>query len=226
MMKKLFIYTLIVISSAASAYGQKDVQARSILNQVSQKYRSFPAIKSNFLFTINSPQAGEKITKNGTLITQPKSNKYKLTIFNSAGTKDGAEQEIINDGKTQWTYVKSDKEVQVSDADHSGQGFNPAQLFTIYEHGYKYLYTGDQKISGKIYQVIDLTPENDKGSFFKIRLTIDKLKKQIYSALIFDKNGSTYNYTLRSFNTNAKITDDTFKFDAKAYPGAEVVDLR
>jgi outer membrane lipoprotein-sorting protein len=57
MMKKLFIYTLFIISAVTSAYAQKDVQAKTILNQVSQKYRSFDAIKSDFLFTINSPKA-------------------------------------------------------------------------------------------------------------------------------------------------------------------------
>ncbi len=97
----------------------------------------------------------------------------------------------------------------------------------MYEHGYKYLYTGTQKINGKVYQVIDLSPEDDKKEYFKIRLLIDKLKKQIYSALfIFDKNGNKYNYTLRSFITNTPVMDNTFTFDAKEHPGVEVVDLR
>lgn len=225
-MKKLAIYTLLIIGITNNAFAQKDAQAKVILNQVSQKYRSFAVIKSDFLFTLDNQQSGIKETQTGTLITQPKTNKYKLTLYSADNSKPGIEQEIINDGKSQWTYLKQDKEVQVSNADHSGQGFNPAQLFTIYEHGYKYLYTGDQKISGKTYQVIELTPEDTKGAFFKIRLTIDKIKKQIYNALVFDKNGNKYNYTLRSFNTNVKIAGNTFTFDAKAHPGVEIVDLR
>ena len=58
--------------------------------------------------------------------------------------------------------------------DKSGDSFNPAQMFTMYEKGYKYIYTGDQKIKGKVYQIVDLTPEDDKKEFFKVRLTIDK----------------------------------------------------
>src|SRR6187402_3293613 len=188
---KNIIYTFLLLSLTTTAFAQKDAQARAILNPLSQKYRSYAAIKSDFTFTLDNPQASVKVTQSGTLITQPKSNKFKITLYSPGATAD-VEQEIINDGKTQWTYNKDDKEVQVSTADHSANAFNPAELFTIYEHGYKYLYNGDQKIAGKTYQVIDLTAEDAKTSIFKVRLTIDKVKKQIYSALVFDKNGSRY----------------------------------
>jgi outer membrane lipoprotein-sorting protein len=224
-MKKLILYILLILP-ATGAFAQKDAQAKVILNQVSQKYKSFNFIKSDFTFTVDNQQAGVKETHNGTLITQSKTNKYRVAIYADANAKPEVDQEIINDGKSQWTYNKKDKEVQVSDADHSSDSFNPAQLFTLYERGYKYLYTGEQKIGGKVYQVIDLSPEDDKKQFFKIRLTIDKVKKQIYSALIFDTNGSKYNYTLRSFITSADVPANTFTFDAKAHPGVEVVDLR
>jgi outer membrane lipoprotein-sorting protein len=223
-MKKLLLYILITLT-ATNAIAQKDAQAKVILNQVSQKYRSYPVIKSDFSILVDNPQAGVKETRNGTLITQPKSNKFKVSLYNNSA-KPEVEQEIISDGKSQWTYLKQDKEVQLSNVDNSSESFNPAQLFTMYEHGYKYLYTGDQKIAGKTYQTVDLTPEDDKKQFFKIRLLIDKVKKQIYSALIFDKGGSKYTYTVRSFITNAQVPTNTFTFDTKAHPGVEVVNLK
>jgi outer membrane lipoprotein-sorting protein len=133
----------------------------------------------------------------------------------------------MSDGKSQWTYLKKDKEVQVSDADKGGDGLsNPAQIFTMYEKGFKYLYTGEQKIAGKAYQNIELTPEDDKKAIFKVKLTIDKVKKQIYSALLFDKNGNRYTYTVRTFTPNVPAPDATFAWDAKGHPGVELVDLR
>lgn len=135
-------------------------------------------------------------------------------------------QELISDGKSQWTYLKEDKEVQLSDVDKSSNALNPARIFTIYEKGFKYLYTGDIKQNSRVYHVIDLTPLDSKQSFFKVRLTIDKLSKQISKALIFDKNGSHYTYTLRNFVPNAKVSESVFTFDAKKYPGVELVDLR
>ncbi|MCC8425591.1 outer membrane lipoprotein carrier protein LolA [Mucilaginibacter sp. UR6-11] len=224
-MKKIILYALVILASTP-ALAQKDAQAKVILKQVSQKYRAYPVIKSDFSFTVDNPQAGVKETRNGTLITQSKTNKYKVTLYTAGSGKPDVEQEIINDGKSQWTYLKKDKEVQLSNADKSSEGFNPAQLFTIYEHGYKYLYTGDQKIGGKIYQAIDLSPESEKAQFFKIRLLIDKTKKQIYSALIFDRSGSRYTYTLRTFTASANVPEATFTFDTKAHPGVEVVNLK
>jgi outer membrane lipoprotein-sorting protein len=225
-MKQLITYIFLILVSSVPAFAQKDAQAKAILNPISQKYQSYTAIKSDFSFTLDNAQEDMKATQNGTIIAQPKTNKYKITLYSQGSVKPEAEQEIISDSKSQWTYIKKDKEVQQSNADHSSAGFNPAQIFTIYEHGYKYLYTGEVKEGGKIYQVIDLTPEDDKIPFFKIRLKIDKVKKLIYSALIFDKNGNKYNYVLKSFTPNPPLTDDTFTYDAKAHPGVEVVDLR
>ncbi len=223
-MKKTLLYVLLFIGITSQAFAQKDAQAKVILDKVSQKYHAYNIVKSDFTFTINDQQNNVQQSQDGTLIVQAKTNKYKLTLY-SQGSK-AIEQEITSDGKSQWTYLIKDKEVQLNKVDNSDEGFNPAQMFTLYEKGYKYLYNGDQIINGKSYQVIDLTPDDAKKSFFKVRLMIDKLKKQLYSALIFDKNGSHYSYTINSVIPNITVPETTFTYDAKAHPGIEVVDLR
>jgi len=229
-MKKLLISSfLILITNASFAQKsvEKDATAKAILNKVSEKYRMYDVVKTDFDFTLDNPQAGVKETQSGTLIAKSKANKFKVTIYSpETSAKPEIAQEILSDGKTQWTYLKKDNEVQINNVDNSGEGLNPAQVFTIYEHGYKYIYNGETKIGGKIYQEVDLTPEDIKKSFFKVRLEIDKVKKQIYSALIFDKNGNKYTYTLRSFVPNIQVPDNTFSFDPKMHKGVEVVDLR
>jgi len=219
-MKKLAIYILFAAITVNTAFAQKameqDAKAKAILKQVSVKYRTYNSIKTDFTFVLDAPQT-PKQTQTGSLITATKSNKYKVTM---------ADQDIITDGKTQWTYQKKDKEVQINSASSGDSGMNPAQLFTMYEKGYKYVYTGDQKVNGKLCQVIDLSPEDDKNTFFKIRLMIDKAKTQIYSAILFDKNGSHYSYTLNNFVPNAKVSDADFTFDKSKYPGVHVEDLR
>jgi len=224
-MKKSIILSLLTTLAFHFAFAQKDADAQKILNTLSKKYRSYDIVKADFTFSLEDPQAGMKDTQVGTLISRPKANKFKVIIYNPADKTTVAE-EIISDGKSQWTYIKKDKEVEQSDVDHGEDNLNPAQLFTIYEHGYKYLYTGEQKVDGKVCQIIDLTPEDSKKQFFKVRLSIDKAKKQIYSALIFDKNGSRYNYVIRTFTPNPKVPENLFTFDKKNYPGVEVVDLR
>lgn len=224
-MKKLLVYFILTVLTTSYVFAQKDAEAKKILNAVSAKYKSYDIVKADFSFTLDDPQANVKDTQTGTLIARSKANKFKV-IINSPGDKTTSAEEIISDGKSQWTYQKKDKEVQLSDVDHGEDNINPAQLFTIYEKGYKYLYNGDEKIDGRLCQIIDLTPNDEKKQFFKVRLSIDKVKKQIYSALIFDKNGSRYTYTIRSFTPNVKLPDNIFTYNKADHPGVEVVDLR
>jgi outer membrane lipoprotein-sorting protein len=227
-MKKVLIFSIIIFSTVGAVFAQKDSEAAAILKKVSEQYRLYDVIKSDFSFSVNSQQGDMHITESGTLVAKSKANKFKVTIYapESTAAKQIIDQEMISDGKTQWTYLKKDNEVQVTNADNTGEGFNPAKIFTIYEHGYKYIYNGEKKMDGKTYQEIDLTPEDPDKQFFKVRLTIDKIKKQIYSALIFDKNGSHYNYTVRSFTGNPPVAETIFTFDPKEHKGVEVVDLK
>lgn len=216
-MKKIVLSAMLIIGSVAGVVAQTDAKAKAILSEVSKKYRSYDIIKTDFTFTLDNPQAKVKETQVGTLYAKAKSNKYKVVLKS---------QELISDGKSQWTYSKADKEVQLSAVDNSSTSINPAQIFTIYEKGFKYLYGGEKKVNNRVVHVIDLTPTDSKRSFFKVRLNVDKVSKQISNAIIFDKNGNRYTYLIRTFTPNVKIPESTFAFDSKKYPGVEVVDLR
>jgi outer membrane lipoprotein-sorting protein len=216
-MKRLFIAAFLVLGTGISVMAQSEVKAKEILAEVSKKYRSYDVIKTEFSYTLENPEAKIKETQSGTLFVRSKVNKYKVILKG---------QELISDGKNQWTYLKADKEVQVSEVDNSADALNPAKLFTIYEKGFKSLYTNDTKVNGKMVHNIDLSPTDTKRSFFKVKLQIDKLTKQIINAVIFDKNGNRYTYSIKTFTPNIKVPESTFAFDSKLYPGVEVVDLR
>jgi len=216
-MKKRIWLCLVAMAITFAGYAQNDVKAKAILAGVSKKYHTYDIVKTDFSFTLDNQQANVKETQQGTLYVKAKANKYKVSMTN---------QELYSDGKSQWTYLKEDKEVQVTDVDPSGDALNPAQIFTVYEKGFKYLYTGESKSGSKVYQTIDLTPLDAKKSYYKVRLKIDKVAKQIANVLIFDKNGNRYTYNVKTFVPNAKVPETTFVFDPKKYPGVEVVDLR
>lgn len=216
-MKKLISALMVVVAFTTATYAQTDAKAKAILAEVSKKYKSYNIVKTDFTFTLENPKAKVKETQQGTLYVKANSNKYKVAMTN---------QELFSDGKSQWTYLKKDKEVQVSNVDNSSDAINPAKIFTVYEKGFKYIYTGEQKVGGKTYQMIDLTPVDAKKSIFKVRLSIDKAAKQIANVVLFDKNGNKYTYSVKTFSPNVKIPETTFAFDAKKYPGVEVVDLR
>lgn len=216
-MKKLLIAVFLVFATGISVMAQSEVKAKEILAEVSKKYRSYDVIKTEFSYTLENPEAKIKETQTGTLFVKSKVNKYKVILKG---------QELISDGKNQWTYLKADKEVQLSEVDNSADALNPAKLFTIYEKGFKSLYVNDSKVNGKTLHNIDLSPIDTKRSFFKVKLQIDKLTKQIINAVIFDKNGNRYTYSIRTFTPNIKVPESIFAFDSKLYPGVELVDLR
>lgn len=216
-MKKIVLSLLVAAGFVSASYAQTDAKAKAILADVSKKYRSYDVVKTDFTFILDNPQAKIKETQQGTLIVKAKTNKYRVTMTN---------QELISDGKNQWTYLKEDKEVQVTNADNNGDALNPAKIFTVYEKGFKYTYTGESKVGGKVFQMIDLAPTDVTKSYFKIRLGIDKTAKQIGSIVIFDKSGNKYTYNVKKIIPNVKVPESTFAFDTKKYPGVEVVDLR
>lgn len=216
-MKKITALLLLTMGTVLGLHAQTDAKAKSILAEVSKKYRSYNIIKTDFSFTLENPQAKIKETQQGSLIANSEANKYKVTM---------TDQELYSDGKSQWTYLKDNKEVQITDVDNNADGVNPAKIFTVYEKGYKSLLTAEKKVGAKTLQTIDLSPLDIKKSVFKIRLTIDKALKQITNVVIFDKSGNKYTYAIKTFIPNVKVAETVFAFDAKKYPGVEVVDLR
>lgn len=218
-MKRISLLTVAValtigIASFAQTKDAQDPKAKAILDEVSIKTKSYTSIKAEFKMVIQGKDKTKKPeTQKGTL--QLRGDKYKLDIKG---------QEIISDGKTSWTLLKDNNEVQINNTDpNANEGVTPTNIFTIYEKGYKYKFDGENATS----QMISLYPLNpDKKKFHTLKLVIDKSKKQIISFTVLMKDGSTLDYTIESFVTNATISETTFTFDAKAHPGVEVVDLR
>ncbi|HRB39195.1 MAG TPA: outer-membrane lipoprotein carrier protein LolA, partial [Bacteroidia bacterium] len=87
-------------------------------------------------------------------------------------------------------------------------------------------FSEEKNEGGKAYQYIDLKPLEKGKPYFKIQLKINKTEKTIAGATVFNNNGTTISYTIVKFTPNPTVKDSDFNFDAKKYPGVEVVDLR
>jgi outer membrane lipoprotein-sorting protein len=215
-MKRQLSIILLFVFTAIGLFAQDDPKAKAILAGVSKKYKSYDVVKADFSFNIKSPQSNVNKTENGTIYIRSSQNKYKINL---------AGQELISNGKIQWTYLKEDNEVQISEINQSADALNPAQIFTIYEKGFKYVYLGETTIGGRVFQNIELAPLTTR-SFSKIKLRIDKVNKQINNVVINDKNGNVYSYLIKAFTPNVKVAESIFSFDTKKYPGIDEVDLR
>jgi len=205
-MKKLF-FLLLMSPCILVAQDQK---AKSILDQLSKKTKSYTSIEAKFTNTFSSTVTDINEKQSGTLFL--KDDSYRLEM---------EAQTIICDGETNWIYLEDEEEVNITEIDDEENELNPSKIFTIYENGYKYKFV---KEDNKNYQ-IDLFP-NESGPFLKVELFIDKTKMQISSFTMIDKQGSQYKYDIDSFITNKEMSNDFFVFKTADYPNVDIIDLR
>ncbi len=213
MKKFVFVVVLVFVGGWVSA--QYDPKALEILEAMSKKYKAISAFEANLTSALTNETDGIKEEFKGKITV--KGEKFKLTL---------EDQEIINNGTTVWTYLPSAKEVNIDNFDPKSDDINPVRIFEIYKQGFKYLYLGELTEAGQLYEEIDLVPEKKNAQYFKIKMMISKKDKSIQSWTMFDKSGNRYKYLITKFVPNLKIDDSFFGFDAKNYPGVEVIDLR
>ncbi|MFZ4261089.1 LolA family protein [Sphingobacterium sp. HJSM2_6] len=214
MMKKL-IYVWVALFSISSLYAQ-DNFAKNLLDEVSKKYDSYKTIQSDFTFKATNAQ-GESYSDKGQLFLNKAKQNYHIVL---------PAQELISDGKSVWSVLKEDKEIQVTDAENNDQSIGPNNIFTFYRKGYKYISMDDETVdkAGKM-NVVELSPIDSKSNYFKIKVRINK-NKHIHDVAIFDKSGAKYTYTIQTLYVNHQIADSHFVYEKNKFPGMELVDLR
>lgn len=194
----------------------KDTEAKSILDKVSKKFKSFKAVQAVFHLKVEDASGKVQGNRQGTVFM--KGNKYKVQM---------AEQEIFSDGTTIWTYDKGANEVTVATIDPTANSITPQKIFTnFYDKDFLYKLNGEKKTNGKVIQEIELTPVDKSKAFHKVYVYVDKAAQNISSTKILEKNGNRYTYTVDSFKSDPPISDAIFVFNKNNYPGVEVVDLR
>jgi outer membrane lipoprotein-sorting protein len=224
-MKNSILLTLICVFGLSTTFAQsaettpKDPKAKAILDKLSEKTKAYTSMQADFDYHMENQKSGIDETQIGWV--KIKGNKYKISI---------AGQEITSDGKTMWTFLKEDKELQINNVPAEGEAedeifTSPSKLFTLYEKGFKYVYDGEEKIDGIVVDVIKLYPLNPKEkNYHTVKLYIDKTKIEMKRVTVMAKDGNKYTYTLKNLKTNAMLADNVFTVDPKI--AKEVIDLR
>lgn len=212
-MKKIGVLTLLWISSLGTLSAQGDARASAILDKMSTKYQNMKGFSANFTY---GPEVSTAKKLSGTVIV--KGSKFKLSMVG---------QEIYNNGKEVYTYVKETNEVNVTEYNPADEAdFSPSKIYSIYKKGYKYMFKEEIKQGAQVFEVVELSPSGKNASVSKIQITVDKNDKSIKSWKIWDKKGKTTLFRVDKFVPNFPATDAMFTFDKAKYPGVEIVDLR
>jgi outer membrane lipoprotein-sorting protein len=213
-MKKPFFATLLAFVAFA-AFAQYDPKALETLDAMSNKYKEIEAFQADISYTLTNEI--DKVNEEYKGKITVKGDKFRLVL---------PEQEVINNGTVQWTYLPEAKEVTIDNYDPNSDDVNPSRILDMYKKDYKYLYVADKTENGVVCEEIDLVPNKKDAQYFKIKMMINKKDKTIQSWTMFNRSGDRYKFAITKFNPSVKIDDTFFAFDPKKYPGVEISDLR
>ena len=208
----IFIIALIInfifIQGAFSQENNK--KALQILDKMSNLYKSMDSFSSTFEYSMVNLDEDIEDSFQGKITI--KEEKYLLKI-------EG--QEIINDGETVWTYIPELNEVNISTFEYDDQEISLNNVFDLYKDGFEQNYLSEDNK----YHKIELYPEDESKSYYKILILINKVDFSMYNFSVFDKSNTKYVYKINEFKEE-KIDDSFFIFDSSKYPGIEIIDFR
>ena len=123
------------------------------------------------------------------------------------------------DGKTMWTYMKKNDEVNVTTPNEAQlQKINPYNFINLYKKGYDMTMSKSDKV-----YTVHLTAKGD-NKIQELFITVDKKSYHPTQVkMLQGKKWTVFDIT----NLKAqKVADATFSFNSKDFPSAEVIDLR
>ena len=203
---KTKITTLFIISllAFASGYAQTASQARKVLDKTAAVVGNKGGASASF--TLSAPKIG---TVSGTISI--KGNMFQATTSKAI---------VWYNGKTQWSYLKSTDEVNITTPSEAKRmKMNPYTFITMYKSGYKMSLSS----SGNNH-VVHLTAQNKQRSVKEMYVTVNKTTHIPVQVRMLE--GGTWT-TINISNFKAKkLHDSVFTFNSKDYPNAEIIDLR
>ncbi len=121
-MKKFL--TVLLITLSVNAFAQN--KAKTLLNEVSEKVKSYDNISLDFKYSLENLSENIKQETKGDVVMQ--GDKYRLNILGITR---------LFDGKTMYNISTEDEEVSISsESDDENDAITPSKMLSFYEDGY------------------------------------------------------------------------------------------
>ena len=215
-MKKYIFSVLIALLSLPVIAQQQQSQAKAVLEKTAEAFKKAGGVRADFtLKAVNDSRLEGR--ENG--IIQLKGEKFMLKT---------SETTTWFDGKTQWSYMVRNDEVNVSNPTQEElQQINPYTFLYMYQKGFSYKLGATKMYRGKAVWEVVLTARDKKQELERITLFVTKDTYEPLYILLQQRGQQTRNeITITSYQTKQNYADQVFTFDKKQYPNAEVIDLR
>ncbi|HET8810156.1 MAG TPA: outer membrane lipoprotein carrier protein LolA [Flavobacteriaceae bacterium] len=214
-MKNLGIY-LLLMCFAFTAQAQSHLQAqkstetnkaKSLLNEVSSKVKSYDNIVIEFEYNLRNLEANIKQETRGKVSL--KGDKYRLDLMGTTR---------LFDGKKIYTIIPEDEEINISTySKENDQAITPSKMLTFYENGYTYEMDIVQNVHGRKIQYVKIVPIDKNSEVEQILLGIDKQTKHIHNLIKTLKDGTQITIKINSFKTNLPLSKTLFVFQESKY---------
>ena len=198
-MKRIcFLITMALMIIGASAQ-----TAKSVLDKAASTVTMKEGVKADFKMT------GSMGSTSGSIIIKGK-------MFHATTPQAS----VWFDGKTQWTYMKDNDEVNISNPTEAQlQTINPYNFINLYKKGYK----ATLNSSGSSH-VVHLTATSAERKIKELFITVDK--KTYHPTQVKLLQGKKWTIFDITNLKKQSASDAQFRFNAKEFPHAEIIDLR
>ncbi|MFD2823794.1 outer membrane lipoprotein carrier protein LolA [Lacinutrix iliipiscaria] len=202
-MKRLIFLFALLISFNSSAQNE----AKMLLNEVSDKVKSYDNISIDFKYVLHNSAENIKQETRGDVVME--GEKYRLNILGMTR---------IYNGKTLYSISPEDEQVTISSENMEEEGsITPSKMLSFYEDGFTYEMDIIQNVQGRKIQYVKLVPIDSNSEIKSVLLGIDAQTKHIYNLIETGKNGTKTTLTVNSFKTNEPLSKTLFTFDESKY---------
>ncbi len=213
----LGFYATAPAQSTQSSGEKSDPEAQKLLDRVRKQYEKYKTLEAEFTLTIELPEQPKEVQKG---VISQEGQKFRL---------DMPQQLIVSDGKTTWVYLKTEKEIQITNADPNGEsGFmTPKELLSRYQKGdFLYAITERTRENAKQIAQVEFKPVNRRSDYTKLRVSIDEKAQLIDRITAFARDGSRFTFQVTRLTPHKAFSTSFFQLNPKDYPGVRVEDLR
>ena len=193
----------------------KKITAEAITKKMQQRIDKVEGLSAEFSISTYMAALKQHRESSGQLYILRKKSKLRL---------EQADQTIVSDGKSVWTYIPVNQQIIVMPAEASKAGIRPDEFLFFYTNQYTHTLIGDEMIDGVVHYKLHLKANTVLADFPELRIWVDSREWLTRRVLYADDMGSETVVQFTHIRLNPDMPSGTFTMSAPE--GVEVVDLR
>ena len=193
----------------------KKITAEAITKKMQQRIDKVGGLSAEFSISTYMAALEQNRESSGRLYILRKKSKLRL---------ERADQTIVSDGKSVWTYIPANQQIIVMPAEDSKAGIRPDEFLFFYTNQYTHTLIGDEMIDGVVHYELHLKANTVLADFPELRIWVDSGEWLTRRVLYADDMGSETVVQFTHIRLNPDLPSGTFTLSAPE--GVEVVDLR